>query len=100
MTKKAKRLLWSLLAFVVVLLGLQIVFQVTEYNREKVTYNVFCINQLGDTVAIYETQNIVRVDSHQKDDINWAKINYFLTTNGEHVSVATKDGKILIEKKK
>ena len=93
---KRQKLLWSIIAFIVALIGLHVIFNVAkEEERCKKVYKVLCIDGRGDTVAIYRTRNnLIHVDTLSNGT---KKINYFYTVDRKYVSVATENGKIIVK---
>ena len=96
---KGKRLLGYIVSFVLGFVGFHLIVNYACEKSFNPTYQILCINNEGDTVAIYETmESSLNIDTLPED--GWRKINYFTTVEGHHVALATQSGKIIIKEKK
>lgn len=96
---KGKRFLGYIISFILGFLGFHFIINFACRNKFEPVYEILCVNNDGDTVAVYETaDNSLKIDT--LPDSGWKKINYFTTINGHHVSVATQSGNIIIKEKR
>lgn len=95
--QKGKKAMSYIIAFILGFICIPLISLLIPRKNHKV-FQVICVNYEGDTVAVYETSNKnIKVDTFPEG--GWKKINYFTTIDGEHVSVATQSGEILIIEK-